>query len=144
VNTFGGLPETSAFHWDDETYQKLGNIVFLIMSGNKDKALRGYIEFYQLKRNFLEYEFDGFIKALDLYREKKGFESITSIINSLGEQMKSVKGIYNVKQQSDDIAITEPFGVPKTTLAVPPKCSINPSTVTPEVLGDRVEQMCLF
>lgn len=85
--THGGFPEYEALHWNDETRQQLGQIVFLLVAGNGKKAKQGYIEFYQLKRQFMAEEFDGFVSQLDAHRKSKCFPLLRSMVDAVAGQI---------------------------------------------------------
>lgn len=85
--THGGLPEPGAWHWNKETYQKLGHIVFLLNSGDQRERYSGYCEFFSMRRMFMSQEWDAQIKRIDDFREEKGHKAISEIVNDARGQM---------------------------------------------------------
>lgn len=81
-HTLGGIPAASAWHWNRETNQKLGSIVHDLVSGNKEKEKRGYVEFYKLRRHFLAHEFQNKMERLKKLREANKHPSIDSLLEN--------------------------------------------------------------
>lgn len=133
--THGGFPESEALHWNDDTQQQLGRIVFLVMSGGTFSAKQGYIKFYQLKRHFMTPEFDELIERLDQHRREKGFVPLTEMIGRIGEQMKTWGDVVDIDAQPDG---------PVEAPAVVPVVRREPVVVQYRTPPVAVEQMSLF
>ena len=125
--TFGGYPESEALHWDGKTYHKIGTIVYLLMSGNAKKAQAGYQEFFELKRHFMEDEFDATIKNLDDHRRDKGFKTLTEMVDLVGKKIVENGEVIDIEKQPEDIPTFSDSALVLATSAV-----------------ESVEQMSLF
>jgi hypothetical protein len=85
--THGGLPEDQAWHWNNDTYQKLGHIVFLLNSNDSRERQNGYNEFFAMRRMFMSHEWDAQIKCIDDFRKEKGHKPIHEIVALARSQM---------------------------------------------------------
>jgi hypothetical protein len=128
--THGGLPE--ARHWDDDTRQQLGQVVFMVCAGSQEKARQGYIKFYQLKRLFNAVEFDQFVEELDEWRKKKGFKSLSLIIKEIGDQMTKHGQVIDIDEHPTEVP---PVPMVKRYEVITPRLPI---------IHHEVEQMSLF
>jgi hypothetical protein len=136
--THGGLPEEQALHWNEETRQQIGQIVFMLVAGDAKKAQQAYIKFYELKRQFFAYEFDQYIDDLDEFRIKRKFKTLTAMIKDAGEQMVTSGRVVDVEPQPPDL----PEYVPTSE---PPVVIHREFTETSQAIhSESVEQMCLF
>lgn len=52
--TSGGLPIEQALHWNEETYRRIGDIVYRLMSGNAASAQKAHNDFYEMRRHFIQ------------------------------------------------------------------------------------------
>lgn len=130
--THGGYPESEALHWTPDTRQQIGQIVFLLVSGDSKKVQQAYIDFYNLKNRFFAYEFDQFIEELDEFRIRKNFRSLTQMIKGAGYQVVKNGQVVTAEEQPSDI--------PPEVEQVFEK--IESGVYNPPV--ERVEQMSLF
>jgi hypothetical protein len=83
--THGGLPESKAWHWNHETYQKLGHIVYLLTSGDQRERQTGYCEYFAMRRQFMSKEWDDQIKRIDEFREEKGHCPLSDLAHRAGQ-----------------------------------------------------------
>jgi len=130
--THGGLPDEQTQHWDDDTRQQLGQVVFMVCAGSQDKARQGYIRFYQLKRLFNAAEFDQFVEELDEWRKREGHEPLLLIIKEIGDQMAKHGQVIDIDKQ------------PTEVLPVPSVRRYEIITPPLPIIHHEVEQMCLF
>jgi len=79
--THGGFPVSEALHWNNETYQKLGSIIYELMRGKPEKVKEAYRNYYKLKRHFIEHEFETKIDELEKFRKDRGFSSLRETFN---------------------------------------------------------------
>lgn len=75
------------YEWNAVTYQMLGNIVFLIMSGKAEKRREGYIRYFELKKDFPEEEFNSMILELDNYRREHNHRPVIELIDEIRVQI---------------------------------------------------------
>lgn len=85
--TIGGFPESEAYQWDAVTYQRLGNIVRLALSALPDKRREGYLQYYELRRYFMENTFECLIDDLDEYRARIGYRAFRLIVEDIGKEI---------------------------------------------------------
>ena len=130
--THGGYPESEALHWTPDTRQQIGQIVFMLVSGDPKKVQQAYIDFYNLKNRFFAWEFDEYISELDKYRVRKNFRSLTRMIKDAGGQI--------VKNGEVVAAEEQPADIPQEVKKVFEK--IKSGVYNPPV--ERVQQMSLF
>jgi hypothetical protein len=130
--THGGLPESEALHWNDETRQQIGQVVFMLVAGSKDKSKQGYIKFYQLKRKFMADEFDGFILRLDAHRKEKGFTTLSDMVAAVGRKLIASGDTVDFDEQPT--GPVEPEAVRRYEIITPPL----------PVIHHEAEQMSLF
>lgn len=136
--THGGLPEAQALHWNDETRQQIGQIVFMLAAGDAKMAQQAYIKFYELKRHFFAHEFDQYIEKLDEFRTKRKFKTLTAMIRDAGEQLITSGRVVDVEPQSSDIPEYAPTPAPPVVIH-------REFTETPQAVhSESVEQMSLF
>ena len=85
--THGGFPENEALHWNDDTYQQFGEIVFLLSSGKSENRQKGYQGYYELRRRFMANEFDSKMEELDKFRAQRNARPIQDILWEIGSEI---------------------------------------------------------
>lgn len=126
--TWGGIPETEAFEWNDHTKKQLGAIIGDIHSGNPARQKKGYIDYYELKRHFMVNVWDEFIDRVDNFRVQKGFLRVEAMVREIGKRVTDL----NIK--SNPLPKSDPPDISKIINTTQPKnrpC-------------EKVEQMSLF
>jgi hypothetical protein len=83
--TFGGIPADQAWHWNTETYQMFGAIIFNLSSGDTDLRKKGHMDFYEFKRHFTDVEFYQYFVRLEEFRTEKRFKTITTMLHEQSE-----------------------------------------------------------
>lgn len=89
--THGGLPAGQAWKWEEKTYQKLGDIVFKLMSGNSEMRRKAHSDYWELKRHFMKEDFESYIESLDKYRVERGFQPVQKMIIDAGKEVVLVE-----------------------------------------------------
>lgn len=92
MNTWSGQPESAAWHWTDENRKKLGNVIYLLKSGGAKGREQAYQGFIELKRNFLEAEFDEYLNRLDDLRGSMGEPPLRKIMDEIRGERAPVTG----------------------------------------------------
>lgn len=82
-HTHGGFPASEAWCWNEKTSQKLGSIIYNLMSTKSEEKKRGYIDYYEFKRHFIAREFQNKIKELEKFRKENNNESIHSLLETV-------------------------------------------------------------
>ena len=85
--TWSGQEEKYAWHWNPETYKKLGNVLFLVSKGTPEARTKAYHEYIEIKRWFMVEEFEGFIEKLDIFRVSKNCKPLRDIITEIYREM---------------------------------------------------------
>lgn len=88
--TWSGQCEEHAWHWNDVTYKKLGDIVFLIYTGVSENRTKAYYLYIQLKGWFIPHEFETFMDKLDKLRKDAGVKPLRDIITEIYREMLPV------------------------------------------------------
>ncbi len=84
--THGGYPASQAYHWNTENHQKLGDILYRLLCGNREKRYQARQDFFRMKRHFMLDEWDEYIDKVDRLRASKGVKTLTQYIDeSSGE-----------------------------------------------------------
>jgi hypothetical protein len=86
-HTFGGLHESEALHWNAETLQQFGHIVFLLSGASAEDRKKGRNEFYEFKRHFMEDEFNDKVVALELFRMEHNVKGLFELLEEIGDQL---------------------------------------------------------
>ena len=86
--TWSGQDASAAWHWNPDTYQKLGNVVRLISTGKAEDRTKAYHEYIALKRWFFEDEFEEYISKLDAFRKEKKAALLRDIIKNIYWEMQ--------------------------------------------------------
>lgn len=111
--THGGIPVDKALHWNDETYRRIGDIVYRLMSGNAASAQKAHNDFYEMRRHFIKEEFDDTIAELDAFRAKRNMPGVIEMIVKVQKQIVTLKQVVRIEQVSPEIpAFTPPAPVP--------------------------------
>lgn len=92
MNTWSGQPESAAWHWTDENRKKLGNVIYLLKSGGAKGREQAYQGFIELKRNFIEEEFDEYLNRLDDLRDSMGEPPLRKIMDEIRGERAPVTG----------------------------------------------------
>jgi hypothetical protein len=90
MRTIGGLPDTEALHWDNETYQQFGTIVYQLSSHDAELRRRGYRAFYEFRRHFIEVEFLEMINRLEAFRRDKHITPLDTLLKDIRGQILSI------------------------------------------------------
>jgi hypothetical protein len=130
--THGGYPESEALHWTTDTQQQIGQIVFMMVSGDAKKVQQAYLDFHNLKDRFFTWEFDQFVDELNEYRVRKNFKSLTQMVREAREQIVKNGAVITADKQPEDI-------LPEVKKVFE---KIDSGAYEPPV--ERVEQMSLF
>jgi hypothetical protein len=85
--TFGGVPEAEACHWNEKTFQEFGHIVFLLSGSKVEDRRKGYYNFYEFKRRFMENEFNEKMIELEVFRLEHRAKGIYDLLEEIGEQI---------------------------------------------------------
>lgn len=85
--TWSGQEEKYAWHWNPETYKKLGNVLFLVSKGTPEARTEAYHEYIEIKRWFMVEEFEEFIEKLDIFRVSKNCKPLRDIITEIYREM---------------------------------------------------------
>jgi hypothetical protein len=85
--TLGGLPECEALHWTEETYQRAGQIIKDLASGNADRRQQGYIDFHELRRHFMSVEWTEKITQLDFFRVANRHPKICDVVERIRQEL---------------------------------------------------------
>ena len=124
-HTFGGFPASQALHWNEETHQKLGCIIYDLMQGNPEKVKDAYCRYYELKRHFIEYEFEDKIEALELFRKERGFSSVRGALELVRGQLIATSDLkFNIDQEPDIPEFEKPEKRKAGNMATPMKSKI--------------------
>lgn len=154
--TWSGQEEKYAWHWNHETYKKLGNVLFLISKGTPEARTEAYHEYIEIKRWFMVEEFEEFIEKLDIFRVSKNCKPLRDIITEIYREMlpcteyKAKYGRYYSDIMPDlELLIPreqqKPNGVlPKAKTENICKPEIKPEHVFKINRKLKVEQMSLF
>lgn len=78
--TIGGQLEIYAQHWTAENHQKLGEILYKMLLGNKEIRAKARVDFFTLKRSFMEDEWEEYIKKVDNYRSSLGVKTLSDFM----------------------------------------------------------------
>ena len=151
--TWSGQDAECAWHWNHETYQKLGEVIFLLSTGLAANRTQAYNLFIELKRWFVEDEFDEYINKLDTHRKSLGMRPLKNIINDIykerspqtGWQAKPGEPIPDVMPPLDTIvppAEQRPNGVYKSTPVI--HKTIPAPAPAPRAKRETTEQLSLF
>jgi hypothetical protein len=81
--TWSGQPAETAWHWNPETYQKLGNIVYLLSTGKAEARTTAYNEYINLKRWFIVEEFEAYIDKLEIEQKKRDAKPLREIMEEI-------------------------------------------------------------
>lgn len=133
--THGGIPEAEALHWNKETYQRLGKIIFHLTKGDAGSRRRGYIEYHEFHRHFMKDEWESKIRDLEIFRAANGNKSIADILSGINQEFIGLKTPQDTNADSPDI--------PEYS---EPAASINMSYLKSQGIGvnETIEQMSLF
>jgi hypothetical protein len=104
--THGGLIPSEAWHWNKETYQKLGHVVFLITDSRPEKQREGYQCFFALRRFFLPDEWQSQIDRVDEFRKERLRPSLSEIIARVQQEL--------IKNGTEKIAYQSGRDMPET------------------------------
>jgi len=85
--TWSGQEEKYAWHWNPETYKKLGNVLFLVSKGTPEARTEAYHEYIEIKRWFIVEEFEEFIEKFDIFRMSKNRKPLRAIITEIYREM---------------------------------------------------------
>lgn len=85
MRTIGGHAVSD--EWTDENAQRLGGIVKNLMSSVAAERRTGYIEYFELRRNFTGEAWDQMINLLEDHRLKTGHRSIAVMISEIRESL---------------------------------------------------------
>lgn len=75
--TIGGIPAVEAWTWTTENCQKLGNFIYQMMCGTREKQLYAQTDISEMRRHFMRNVWDDYINRLDEYRLTLGKCSIS-------------------------------------------------------------------
>lgn len=92
MNTWSGQPESSAWHWTPENCQKLGCVVLLLKCGGAANREQAYQNFIEIKRNFIEEEFNDYLNRLEDFQVSMGGEPLRKTIEEIQGSRKPVTG----------------------------------------------------
>jgi hypothetical protein len=109
--TWGGIPESEAFSWEDPTVgQAFGEIVLNLYSTDKKVRRQGYIDFYEFKRHFLVEEWDRKIAVLDEYRAGLSKGTIEDLLYAAREDLTEagICSLYNEEAKPADLIQPKP------------------------------------
>lgn len=93
----------TALHWNEETYQRFGKIVFSLMSGNNKTAEQGYVDYFAMKRLFNKKEFEDVINRLNVFRENKNLVTIPEMVEHVKNQLVKNKTVVEIERHPPDI-----------------------------------------
>lgn len=92
MNTWSGQPEELAWHWTPENCQKLGHVIQLLKSGTAERREQAYQEFIEIKRWFVEEEFDDYLNRLEDFQVSMGGEPLRKVMEEIQRQRAPVTG----------------------------------------------------
>ena len=141
--TWSGQHEEHAWHWNRETYQLLGNIIYLLSTGLAESRTKAYHAYIDLKGWFFEHEFEEYITKLDKWRVSEGAEPIRDMIKEVYREMQPATSwkALNGTQYSDIMPLLNEL-VPEKDQQPNGKLSTviieKPPVVQPVVLPEKV------
>lgn len=124
MNTWSGQPEESAWHWTPENCHKLGNVLLLLKCGTAAKREQAYQEFIELKRWFIEEEFDDYLNRLDDLRASMGSIPLRVLIEEIRGERAPVTG-WKAKEGKaiDPVMLPEMEGRKHVAVKHPDTCN---------------------
>lgn len=93
----------TTLHWNEETYQRFGKIVFGLMSGNNKTAEQAYIDYFSMKRMFDKIEFEDVIDRLNEFRKNKNMVTIPEMVEYVKNQLVKNKTVVEIEKHPPDI-----------------------------------------
>lgn len=101
--TLGGLPESETLHWNEEIYQRAGEIIKNLASGNQDRRRQGYIDFHEMRRHFMAAEWDDKIRQLDFFRVANRHPKIADVIERIRLELITTGHVAAAAEIASDI-----------------------------------------
>jgi hypothetical protein len=119
MTTLGGLPESEALHWNEETYQRAGEIIKNLASGNPERRKKGYIDFHEMRRHFMDAEWTEKITQLDFFRVANRHPKIADVIERIRQELIATGHVDAAVEIASDIPPFEQ-AMKELDLIVPP------------------------
>lgn len=147
--TIGGQLEIYAQHWNAENHQKLGDILYKMLIGNKELRAKAQVDFFTMKRTFMKDEWEEYIKKVDDYRASLGVRTLSDFMNESIKESLNINSKFSpateVFHLPDQKAFLNAEVVPVPVISIPVEDTTDQEELKPEpVIPQEGLQLSLF
>jgi hypothetical protein len=96
--TIGGFIASEALTWNEETYQRIGNIIFLLSKSAAKERRAGFIELYEMRRHFMQNDWYSMMKRLNDFRRGKGMPEIEEMADQVSADLSKTGIVQDIEK----------------------------------------------